>query len=98
MVQQRMRRKKLKLLLDEVRHLVRAPRERAELASKLHDEAKPDAAARLATIVLEVGAGDQRWKKPEPEMTLSDSAEKKEVGAEAKEEKKNAESVDGEKA
>lgn len=87
-----------KLLLDEVRHLVRAPRERAELASKLHDEAKPDAAARLATIVLEVGAGDQRWKKPEPEMTLSDSAEKKEVGAEAKEEKKNAESVDGEKA
>lgn len=46
------------LLLDEVRHLVRAPRERRELAEKLRAEAKPDAAKSLAEIVLRVGEGD----------------------------------------
>ena len=43
------------LLLEEVRHLVRAPRERADLAEKLHAEVKLDAAEKLAEIVLEVG-------------------------------------------
>ena len=43
------------LLLDEIRHLVRAPRERETLAEKLHAEAMPDAAMRLAKIVMEVG-------------------------------------------
>ncbi len=43
------------ILLEEIRHLVRAPRERAELAKKLHAEATPDAAARLAEILIEVG-------------------------------------------
>ncbi len=65
-----------KLLLEAVRHLVRAPRERTELASKLHDEAKPDAAARLATIILEVGAGDEQWKKPEAEKAEVNASEK----------------------
>ena len=43
------------ILLEAVRHLVRAPRERAELAEKLHAEVKLDAAEKLAEIVLEVG-------------------------------------------
>ena len=43
------------LLLEEVRHLVRAPRERADLAEKLHAEVKLDAAEKLAEMVLEVG-------------------------------------------
>lgn len=48
-------REKPELLLEEVRHLVRAPKERRELAEKLHEEAKLDAAKSLAEIVLEVG-------------------------------------------
>lgn len=43
------------VLLEEVRHLVRAPKERATLAEKLHAEARPDAAKSLAEIVLKVG-------------------------------------------
>jgi len=43
------------VLLEEVRHLVRSPKERATLAEKLHAEAKPDAAKSLAEIVLRVG-------------------------------------------
>lgn len=45
------------LLLEEVRHLVRAPRERRELAEKLHAEARLDAAKSLAEIVLQTGEG-----------------------------------------
>ncbi len=45
------------VLLEEVRHLVRAPKERAQLAEKLHNVARPDAAAHLATVILEVGEG-----------------------------------------
>lgn len=43
------------ILLEEVRHLVRAPRERAILAEKLHAEAKPNAAKSLAEIIFRVG-------------------------------------------
>ncbi len=43
------------VLLEEVRHLVRAPKERTTLAEKLHAEARPDAAKSLAEIVLKVG-------------------------------------------
>ena len=50
-------------LLDEVRHLVRSPRVRAELARKLHEEAKPDAAARLAEILIEVGENGENEKR-----------------------------------
>lgn len=50
-------RKDAKLLLEEVRHLVRAPREREELAKKLHAEAMPDAAAKLATILIDIADG-----------------------------------------
>ena len=46
-----------RLLLEEVRHLVRAPREREALAKKLHEEAMPDAAGKLATILIDIADG-----------------------------------------
>lgn len=47
------------ILLEELRHLVRSPRERADLAQRLHEEAHPDAAGRLAQVLLEVGKQDE---------------------------------------
>ncbi|MBQ3321043.1 UDP-N-acetylglucosamine--N-acetylmuramyl-(pentapeptide) pyrophosphoryl-undecaprenol N-acetylglucosamine transferase [Candidatus Saccharibacteria bacterium] len=44
-----------KLLLDEIRRLIRSPRLREDMAEKFHKEARADAANRLADIVLEVG-------------------------------------------
>ena len=44
---------KPRLLLDEILELARRPSERAKLAEKLHEEAKLDAAKRLAEIVIE---------------------------------------------
>jgi len=41
-------------LLDEIRRLVKNPRLRADMADKLHEEARADAAKRLAEIILEV--------------------------------------------
>ncbi len=41
-------------LLEAVRHLVRSPRERQDLAEKLHAEVMPDAASRLAQILIDV--------------------------------------------
>ena len=46
--------KKAKELLEQTQKLVRSPKMRAELAEKLHAEAKPKAARRLAEIVVEV--------------------------------------------
>lgn len=43
-------------LLDIIRHLVRSPRLAAEMADRLHDEAKSDAARRLAEIIIEEAA------------------------------------------
>ena len=40
-------------LLEEIRRLVKNPRLRADMADKLHDEARADAAKRLAEIILE---------------------------------------------
>ncbi len=40
------------ILLDEIRHLVRSPRLRADLADHLHEEARADAASRLAELIL----------------------------------------------
>ncbi len=40
-------------LFEEIRHLVKSPRERADMADKLHKEARADAAKRLAEIILE---------------------------------------------
>ena len=40
-------------LLDSIRHLVRSPRERANMADRLHAEACSDAAHRLAKIIIE---------------------------------------------
>ncbi len=42
-----------KLLLEEIRHLVKSPRLRADMADRLHDEARADAAKRLAELILE---------------------------------------------
>ena len=41
------------LLLDEIRHLIKSPRLRANMADKLHEEARSDAASRLAELILE---------------------------------------------
>ena len=41
-------------LLEEIRHLVRSPKLRAELAAHLHAEARPDAARSLAEVILSV--------------------------------------------
>ncbi len=41
------------ILLDAIRHLVRSPRVRADMASKLSEEARSDAASHLADIILE---------------------------------------------
>lgn len=40
-------------LLEQIRHLVKSPRIRADMADKLHEEARSDAAKRLAEIILE---------------------------------------------
>lgn len=40
------------ILLNEIRHLIRSPRLRANMADKLHEEARPDSARRLAEIIL----------------------------------------------
>lgn len=39
-------------LLEEIRHLVKSPRVRADMADNLHKEARPDSAERLAEIIL----------------------------------------------
>lgn len=41
-------------LLEEIRHLIKSPRLRADMADALHAEARADAAHRLAEIILEV--------------------------------------------
>lgn len=40
-------------LLEDIRSLVRSPRRRADMADRLHEEARADAAKRLANIILE---------------------------------------------
>ncbi len=52
--------KKPEILLEAIRHLVRSPKEREELATRLHGEIKPNAAKRLAEILIEV---DENGKK-----------------------------------
>ena len=41
------------ILLDEIRHLIRSPKLRTDMAEKFHKEARADAAKRLAEIILE---------------------------------------------
>ncbi len=71
-----------KLLLDEVRHLVRSPKERENLADKLNEQATPDAAARLAAILLDIA----RSGEPEIKEFLSNKTVEKRL---AKVEKTN---------
>ena len=40
-------------LLEAIRHLIKSPRLRADMADRLHEEARSDAAARLAKIIIE---------------------------------------------
>jgi len=44
-------------LLEKVESLVKSKRERQKLAKNLHDQAAPDAAERLATILIDVAKG-----------------------------------------
>ena len=41
------------ILLEEIRHLIKSPRARADMADRLHEEARSDSARRLAEIILE---------------------------------------------
>jgi len=59
-----------KALLEEVRHLIRAPREREELAKKLHAEAMPDAAEKLAAILIDIADGADMTVKETGEAGL----------------------------
>ena len=43
-------------LLEEIRRLIKNPRLRADMADKLHEEARADAAKRLAEVILDVVA------------------------------------------
>lgn len=58
MVEDREMQEKPEILLEAVRHLVRAPKERRVMAEKLQAEARPDAAKKLAEIIL--GVGDKK--------------------------------------
>ena len=40
-------------LLEQIRHLIKSPRLRADMADRLYEEARSDAARRLADIILE---------------------------------------------
>ncbi len=40
------------VLLNEVKRLIRSPKIRTDMAKRLHEEARPDAAARLAKLIL----------------------------------------------
>ncbi len=68
-------------LLEVTRHLVRAPKEREQLADKLHAEAKPDAAEKLAEVLVEVSEHRQehltRMREEAKRRKLEKRAEKK---------------------
>lgn len=68
-------------LLEVTRHLVRAPKEREQLADKLHAEAKPDAAEKLAEVLVEVSEHRQehlaRMREEAKRRKLEKKAEKK---------------------
>jgi len=46
-------------LLEAVKHLVKSPKEREAMAEKLQTASKPDAAQRLAKVILEIENGKQ---------------------------------------
>ena len=50
------------MLLQAAQKLVRSPKLRKELAKKLHATYRPDAAKKIAEILLEKGAGDVKKK------------------------------------
>ena len=82
-------------LLEEIRHLVRSPRERKEMAAKLHAEAKLDAAERLAEILAEIGENTEKERlEKQKKGVKSGTAEKaklpEEVAAKIKAEQKEA--------
>ncbi len=54
-------------LLEEVRHLVRSPKERQTLATKLHEQTISDSAERLAQILIDVAEKQQVGEMQEKE-------------------------------
>lgn len=76
-------------LLEATRHLVRAPKEREQLAEKLHAEAKPDAAEKLAEVLVEVSEHGQehlvRMREEAKQRKLEKKAKKKQQKAEQRE-------------
>ncbi len=88
------------ILLNEVRHLVRAPRERALLAEKLRAAATPDAAARLATILVEVANGSTKieemttGQKNDPDNGVNEAEITEKKFGDKAEDKKESEKTD----
>ena len=52
-------------LLEKVRKLIRSPKVRAEMAAQLHETAVPDAAKRLAEILISIAQKDLDTEKAE---------------------------------
>lgn len=81
-------------LLETIRHLVRSPKERENLAEKLHESAMPDSAERLADILIEVSENRNghlaRLKEEEKQRKLERKATKKAARAEKREARKMA--------
>ena len=44
------------VLYDEIKRLMRSPKQREQLAGKLHEQARPDAAKKLAEILLDTAS------------------------------------------
>lgn len=63
-----------KSLLLETQHLIRAPKERANLAEKLHQEAAPDAATRLAMILLQIAKQSEGGEAAKPKQKARHAA------------------------
>lgn len=55
------------ILLEEIHRLIRSPKQRETLAEKLHSEARPDSAKRLAEILIEVSNNEYKPVKKEAE-------------------------------
>lgn len=91
-------RKDPNVLLDAVRHLVRSPRERQELADKLQGEAKLDAAARLAQILIEISERRDEAIEEVKQKHLARKQLKKETKQAAKAAKKSEKQIQKAKA
>lgn len=92
------------VLLEAIKHLVRAPRERQTLAEKLHVTAMADSAEKLADILIEVSENKDgylaRLKEEAKQRKMQKKAAKKELKAKkrtVREEKKIARKIQKQK-